>query len=188
MAEEQYQKTIPFIQNPIAFIKEKYQASQNKKLSKYAITQDKYFAQMIGWIANTQNQLLIYGYDRPFMELKEIRAELIHASTRRDYHKERNKIIISAIMPKGLECGILEELNNETDLVSILRINGDFSRGYLIHDDWGVNLWDSKKLTPHPIEKKSGIIRRYANIDIISNNLANKMIKNHQKLEQSQKT
>ena len=181
MSQEQSQQTISFLRNPIAYIITAHQKSQDEKLAREAITQNEYFVSMVRWIAETQNQLLILGYDKPFMELKETQEALANAARGKGYHRGNGRVAISAIMPEGLECGVLEELANETAFVSILRTDRDLSKGYLIHDEWGVNLWDSNQLTSHPQEKELGIIKRYATINDM---LARKMIENYQELKQ----
>ena len=181
MAEERHKQTISFLKNPIVFIRDKYQEYQDKQLAREAITQDEYFTDMVRWIENTQNQLLILGYDKPFMELKETQEELANAARGKGYNRRNGRVAISAIIPEGLYCGVLEELANETTFVSILRTDRAFSKGYLVHDEWGINFWDSSQLTSHPQEKELGIIKRYA---IINDMLARKMINNYQELKQ----
>jgi len=150
---------VSFFRNLIKDFIRQYHGVNYEKLAKKVVLQSDYFVKMIRWISYTQKRLLIFGYDTPFMELKGTQEQLIKAAKGEGKHRP-TPIEISAIFSEAQSSDLLEDLAEESAFVSVWKIPGPVSAGYIVHDWWGVNLWNSKRLTPHPEESKKGVIWR----------------------------
>lgn len=170
---------INFLKNPVNYFKDIYKNYQNEKLAKEAISQHDYFINMLRWIAQTENQLLIYGYDNEFMELKETQKEIKNAIKGIGYFRENGPVKISAIFSESQGSSFLEKLANETTFISVFKTPENLSRGFIVYDEWGVNFWDKNRKTNYSLEKDIDIIWRSS---IRNNLIAEKMIEKYENL------
>lgn len=167
---------VSFLQNPILFLKTKYDNFQEEQHARNAITQNDYFIMQTRWIAETKRQLLILGYDQTLMEYKEIQEQLLNAAKGIGPYRKNGRVQISVIVPNNLESEILNELKDETSFVQIYRVNNEILSGYIVYDNWRFSAWNSEKLTSHPIEKEQGVIAR---VSIVSENYAKRISELH---------
>ena len=129
-----------------------FRSPSEEYIRRRSISQEDFFARQLQWLYKVGDQLLIEGYDAPFM-----RRDSTVEALRRLVSPPRT-VHISAIMPEGLET-VLDELKT-SGLVSLTRTPEEQKRGYMVFDGWGFSEWDSTKSTPYEPERNTGVIYR----------------------------
>ena len=142
--------TKPLIPNPIEYLARK----KKQRLEGKYFTEDKFFR--LQWDAINQSEYLkLRGYDAPFMEQEETLNAL---QQRLDQNPE---FYIEGIVSTQDKISTLEELSRRNQgRIKLFEEPEQRKKGYIIFGGYGATLWDSTRLTKHPIERKQGVIRR----------------------------
>ncbi len=142
--------TTPSIFNPIEYFIEK----RRQVLMDNWKTQDEFFRFQLDAI-NLSQYLKIAGYDAPFMEQKETLNAL------QERFDQNPDFYIKGIVFKENKISTLEELSRRNpSRVELFEVSSERKEGYIIFGGYGATVWDSTKLTKHPVERRQGVIRR----------------------------
>ena len=123
------------------------------------MTRDEYFSRLRNWIMDSPSGVYIYGYDSVFMESEKTQDTFMKAA-------EHNKdFTIMTIQTEFQDCKFLEDLVTENPKSRIWRTDQKITQGFMIfYDNFIISQWNTTKLTPHPIERKEGVIYRECSI------------------------
>ena len=122
-----------------------------KNLGNFAIrcfregsSQEDYFSKVIRHIDRTQKQILIEGYDAPFMD-RELTVDALQRAIDRS-------VDIYAIVTDGLDT-VLQELTDKHESVKMIKTPEPLVKGYISFDNHGLDFWDSEKPTDYAPER-----------------------------------
>ncbi len=146
--------TEPSILNPILNPIEYFATKRKQRLEGKYFTEDKFFRLQWDVISKAQ-YLKLSGYDAPFME----QEETLNALQQR--LNQNPEFYIQSIVSEEDNPSTLERLSKANQgRIKIFEEPNQRKRGYIIFGGKGATLWDSTRLTKHPVEKRQGVIRR----------------------------
>lgn len=122
------------------------------------LSQEEFFELQLKYLQKCEEQILIAGYDKGFMEYNDgIALQTILDAARGVGHFEGREISVEAILPPEY---ISDEIEEALTRVLPIPEGGQTQKGFIVYDWLGTYTWDSKKPRVNKADALSDGIRR----------------------------